>query len=58
MMKTIESDLEHLVLRQIHLHWGKLGGKKKQFLLNHQKPFDSNQGVFWKEETKGYLNMN
>ena len=26
--------------------------------LNHQKHFDTYQGVFWKEETKGYLNMN
>ena len=36
-------------------------GKKflcKQFLLNPQKPFNTNQGVFQKEETKGYLNMN
>ena len=36
-------------------------GKKllrKQFLLNHQKPFDTNQGEFLKEETKGYWNMN
>ena len=30
----------------------------KPFLLNHQKCLDTNQGVFWKEESKGYLNMN
>ena len=36
-------------------------GKKflrKPFLLNHQKHFDANQGVFRKEETKSYLNIN
>ena len=35
-------------------------GKKllrKLFLLNHQKYADTNQGVFQKEETKGYLKM-
>ena len=27
-------------------------------MLNDQKHFDTKQGVFRKEETKGYLNMN
>ena len=31
---------------------------RKLFLLNHQKCVDTNQGVFQKEETKGYLKMN
>ena len=31
---------------------------RKQFLLNHQKYFDTIQGVFRKEETKGYLDIN
>ena len=36
-------------------------GKKflrKLFLLNHQKHCDTNQGVFRKGKTEGYLNMN
>ena len=40
--------------------WNYQGKKflRKPFLLNHQKHFDTNQGVFRKDETKGYLNMN
>ena len=30
---------------------------KKLFLLNQLKCVDTNQGVFQKEETKGYLKM-
>ena len=30
---------------------------RKPFLLNHQKCFNNDHGVFRKEETKGYLNM-
>ena len=30
----------------------------KPFLLKHQKHFDTNQGVFRKGKTEGYLNMN
>ena len=29
----------------------------KPFLFNHQKHFDTNQGMFRKGKTKGYLNM-
>ena len=47
-------------MHEIVMHWNYPGKKflRKQFLLNHQKHFDTNQGVFRKEETKGYLNMN
>ena len=31
---------------------------RKLFLLNHLKCVDTNQGVFQKEETEGYLKMN
>ena len=42
------------------MHWNYPGKKflRKPFLLNHQKRYYTNQGVFLKEETKGYLNMN
>ena len=40
---------------------GNYPGKKflrKPILLNNQKCLGTNQGVFRKEETKGYSNMN
>ena len=30
---------------------------RKPFLLNHHKCLGANQGMFWKEETKGYVIM-
>ena len=42
----------------MHLNYRGKKFLRKQFLLNQQKPFDTNQGVFRKKESKGYLNMN
>ena len=44
-------------LNVMHLNYPGKKKFRKQFLLNHQKPSDTNQGVFRKEVTKGYLNM-
>ena len=42
----------------MHLNYPGKKFLRKPFLLNHQKHFYTNQGVFRKEETKGYLKMN
>ena len=42
----------------MHLNYPGKKFSRKQFVLNHQNPFDTNQGVYQKDETKGYLNMN
>ena len=45
-------------LNVMHSNYPRKKILRKQFFLNHQKTFDTNQGVFQKDETKGYLNMN